>query len=34
MLLNSDIQENICSNDFILLKGFNVIMYIWEKILN
>jgi hypothetical protein len=30
MLLNNDIQKNICSNDFTLSKQ-NVIMYIIEK---
>jgi hypothetical protein len=31
MLLNTDIQKKICSNDFTLLKEINVIMYIIEK---
>jgi hypothetical protein len=31
MLLNSDIQKIICSNDFAFSKEINVTMYIIEK---
>jgi hypothetical protein len=30
MLLNNDIQFFFCSNDFKLLEGINVVMYIIE----
>jgi hypothetical protein len=31
MLLNNDIQKNICSNDLHFQKEINLIMYIIEK---
>jgi hypothetical protein len=34
MLLNNDIKKQNCSNDFTVLKGNNVIMYIIEKKIN